>query len=1491
MDVNQEISPNDDMYQGNNEHYFRVGESALECIMTAISSAKKPLDEIKTILDLPCGYGHVLRILKAAFPDSKITACDIETDGVDFCENTFGAYPVYSNKTLNNISFGDTFDLIWVGSLFTHLDLPQWEKFLNLFSNLLNPGGLLVISLHGHLVYQNIKSKETTYGLENEGVDSIISQYNQTKFGYANYPNSKDYGISISSQKNTLNIINKFDDLKVISYRENAWDNHHDVICCQKSVAGSSEITSKLIATRKPIKQIIDRRPDMAKKPNIILCLPEGLTLGGVTTWSVELSRGLTNAGYSTFLGIHPSKYNNPPVDFGISDKDQLIDCTHLPHPDEPKLNPEDYIPCYQKSLPGVLIPSWSWGTYAMAALFASKQPENIRVIGMAHSDESGYYQWLVHYEAMISKFIVANSEIHRKLSRFIPHRVDDILIKPAPVNVPAEHIRTYSPAGKPLQIVYGGRIAQYQKRVFELIDLINALIEDGVNFHFRIIGGGADRDEFYSKVNQLPENTRSYISLEDSVPLSKLPEVWRSSDINVMVSEFEGVSNSMLMGMAEGCVPVMTEVSGTIEVITSGFDGYLVPVGDMRQMARVIKRLDDDRGLLVKLGENAHKNVETRYSQKEYNSWFINVVNELWQDSVRPWPPAHPPQPFEVIHQRFVQLSTTVAEKTYVDTSDKKKRILFLSHDSNWGGAPKVLYSLIKGLNRNKWEAIVIIPEHGELEKKFAKINVKTIIASLEIVTTDPKIYIQQYKNFSNGLRGRVDKIADIISREQVELVVTNTVCLFEGALAAKLTGVPHIWYIHELSSKDDQLTPLFDYRTFYAAMDSLSNKLIVISNVVEDEIDQFFPSKKFSQIYTGLEKTIKPILNNRKEVMGITQDIPVITFIGVISKRKGVLSLVDTARFVVNKFPQAKFVIAGKKEGENYEILQNQITEHKLEDNFQFLGFRTDIQNVIANSDIIVIPSIFEPFSLVALEAMEMGKPVVATKSGGPEEIIINNETGILVPVNNPYEMAQAIIRILDDPDLATLMGQNGRQRFNEHFQYGAYINRIEKLFDEVVSNPTRISEDTTFIVENIIKLAEVASQAKAELAGLGQRDNPNTVVDGLLNYPGYTPVAIKTCDNALKRPAVSVCIPIYNGAKYIRESIDSILSQSFKDFELILVNDASTDDSKTIIETYNDPRIKYFENDHNLGMVANWNKCLEQSTGDYVCIFHQDDVMSEKNLEEKVALFKADKNIGLIYSDTVIIDQKGKVNSHHWFNLLDPNVDFIRPGKAFFDLMFENLNIVCCPSVLVRRECYEKVGGFDIRLPFSCDMEMWMRISLFSDVAYISKPLIQYRFHETNLTHTFLDLDLIHIYLSKKMLLEKFPELLGTGYHEKLVKDSSQRVFERAIHHYHIGQYKIAKQYLYFQEKIRNMTEMPEIFDVYAKQLTSYVNQANAINLLMRRESSVSPFAGRLNKTNLSKPKRVARYSTVINAVKPYIPPVIKKQLKKVVKKFMH
>jgi glycosyltransferase involved in cell wall biosynthesis len=200
-----------------------------------------------------------------------------------------------------------------------------------------------------------------------------------------------------------------------------------------------------------------------------------------------------------------------------------------------------------------------------------------------------------------------------------LPHREPNIVVQPYAVSVSHSLNRNYSLPQQPLQLVYAGRLSERQKRISDLVHLVNALEQEGVNFQLCIIGDGSDKEILRRQIRALDQAARQRVRLEESLPPNQMPEVWRSADISILVSEYEGASIVMLEAMAQGCVPVVTRVSGTAAVIRPGVNGFLSPVGDVAEMARIIKGLDDDRSRLAELGEKAHATIVERFSYDEY--------------------------------------------------------------------------------------------------------------------------------------------------------------------------------------------------------------------------------------------------------------------------------------------------------------------------------------------------------------------------------------------------------------------------------------------------------------------------------------------------------------------------------------------------------------------------------------------------------------------------------------------------------------------------------------------------------------------------------------------------------------------------------------------------------------------------------------------------------------------------------------------------------
>jgi SAM-dependent methyltransferase len=223
------IAPHDAMYVGNGVHYFSVGLSAIRAIEGSITAAGTGTAAPQRILDMPSGHGRVLRFLRGRYRDAAITACDLDSDGVAFCAHRFGARPQHSSTDLETLDLpGGPFDLIWCGSLVTHLDAEANAALLALFARLLAPTGVAVLTTHGALVADRLRAGDT-YQLDPRAARAALHAYDATGFGYADYPWSPGYGVSVSSVE-WIGAAADRAGLNVAHTIERGWDDHQDVI-------------------------------------------------------------------------------------------------------------------------------------------------------------------------------------------------------------------------------------------------------------------------------------------------------------------------------------------------------------------------------------------------------------------------------------------------------------------------------------------------------------------------------------------------------------------------------------------------------------------------------------------------------------------------------------------------------------------------------------------------------------------------------------------------------------------------------------------------------------------------------------------------------------------------------------------------------------------------------------------------------------------------------------------------------------------------------------------------------------------------------------------------------------------------------------------------------------------------------------------------------------------------------------------------------------
>lgn len=212
--------------------------------------------------------------------------------------------------------------------------------------------------------------------------------------------------------------------------------------------------------------------------------------------------------------------------------------------------------------------------------------------------------------------------------------------------------------------------------------------------------------------------------------------------------------------------------------------------------------------------------------------------------------------------------------------------------------------------------------------------------------------------------------------------------------------------------------------------------------------------------------------------------------------------------------------------------------------------------------------------------------------------------------------------------------------------------------------------------------------------------------------------------------KEPTVSIIIPTYNRAYLIERSIKSVLDQTYKDFEVIIVDDASTDNTEEIIRLFENNKIKYVKNETNKGANAARNTGLQLSKGKYVAFQDSDDEWLPTKLEKQInILIHSDPKIGVVYTGYYRI----KNNVREYI----PSSSIVQKEGDLHSVLLKK-NFIGMPTVVIKKECFEKVGMFDERLPRLQDWEMWIRISKHYEFKFIDTPLVLAHYQQDSITN---------------------------------------------------------------------------------------------------------------------------------------------------------
>lgn len=276
--------------------------------------------------------------------------------------------------------------------------------------------------------------------------------------------------------------------------------------------------------------------------------------------------------------------------------------------------------------------------------------------------------------------------------------------------------------------------------------------------------------------------------------------------------------------------------------------------------------------------------------------------------------------------------------------------------------------------------------------------------------------------------------------------------------------------------------------------------------------------------------------------------------------------------------------------------------------------------------------------------------------------------------------------------------------------------------------------------------------------------------------------------------ERPTVSVCLPVFNGERYLAAAIESVLAQTFADFELVVCDDLSTDSSREIIQNYvaKDSRVRLHANEAQQGLFENYNLCLSLSRAPFIKWFAQDDILYPQALERMVPILRDNPTVSLVASAKKIVDAFGAERDFEAPQLADG----LHDGNSLIgESLKQYRNFVGEPvAVLVRKD---RCGtGFDPNYCSLGDNELWFRVLKDSQLFFVSEPLVAFRQHKDSTTHKLLEemtwvLDFMRIgkqyqHVLSDMGVEMEQYYYGTlasagGYIDKLVREEKLEIAE--------------------------------------------------------------------------------------------------------------
>jgi len=406
-------------------------------------------------------------------------------------------------------------------------------------------------------------------------------------------------------------------------------------------------------------------------------------------------------------------------------------------------------------------------------------------------------------------------------------------------------------------------------------------------------------------------------------------------------------------------------------------------------------------------------------------------------------------------------------------------RRILYVHNSADTYGASRSLLRLVTTIDRERFEPMVVLPQEGELSEQLRYFKVSVFIhPELTIISRYLKSPVTILRFLVNIPRS-IWFLTQLIRQERIELVHTNVGVVPSAAMAAMLSGRPHVWHIREFFSEFGSL-----WRLYSRYITGFSHRVIAVSAAAAN---QFSNQEKVRVVYNGFQLDVvkesssegdqksRVVLVDRFQKEQKAEDAEslrkkfraqfnienevVAGCVGRIKfQRKGQDVFIRAIALLKQRGVAVRGLIVGAPFSANeqqWQAVKDLISEQGVEKEIILAGELKDVRPAYAAMDIFVLPSALpEPFGGVIMEAMGMRLPVIATNIGGSPEQVEEKVTGYLVPPNNPKMLADRILELSKDAALRVQLGSAGLERLGQRFSLAKTTKQMEQIYEEILT-----------------------------------------------------------------------------------------------------------------------------------------------------------------------------------------------------------------------------------------------------------------------------------------------------------------------------------------------------------------------------------------------------------------------------------------------------